>query len=153
MSWIKIRTNLATDPSVAAIGMKTGKRSQEVVYALYALASWFQENGEYGKIKATPEVLNSVVGFAIFDALTHVGFVRFYQGTIVLCKFTSVSIQRKGIGTKLRAEVLASGCCANCGGGGPFEVDHIIPIYRGGSCERSNLQALCVTCNRKKGAK
>lgn len=33
----------------------------------------------------------------------------------------------------------------------PFVVDHIVPIYAGGpEFEESNLQALCITCNKKK---
>jgi 5-methylcytosine-specific restriction endonuclease McrA len=32
-------------------------------------------------------------------------------------------------------------------------VDHIVPIVRGGSNHRSNLQILCAPCNRSKGSK
>lgn len=34
-----------------------------------------------------------------------------------------------------------------------LEIDHIIPIARGGLTEESNLQTLCWKCNRSKGAK
>ena len=30
------------------------------------------------------------------------------------------------------------------------DVDHIIPLHLGGSCDVSNLQILCVPCHRKK---
>lgn len=42
--------------------------------------------------------------------------------------------------------------CKACGGKPPLEVDHIMPVSAGGSGDMSNLQALCVPCNRKKGA-
>jgi 5-methylcytosine-specific restriction endonuclease McrA len=32
-------------------------------------------------------------------------------------------------------------------------IDHIIPLYKGGGSETSNLQALCWECNLKKGTK
>lgn len=47
--------------------------------------------------------------------------------------------------------------CAECGVSvrdkGSAEVDHIMPLALGGSNWPSNLQILCVKCNRKKGAK
>lgn len=46
--------------------------------------------------------------------------------------------------------------CVACGGclrKMKFEIDHIVPIARGGTNEESNLQALCVGCNRAKSSK
>lgn len=36
---------------------------------------------------------------------------------------------------------------------GKIEIDHIIPVAKGGNADLSNLQTLCKKCNRSKGAK
>ena len=49
--------------------------------------------------------------------------------------------------------------CCNCGNGTEIEpnllleIDHIIPISKGGKTKVNNLQTLCWKCNRSKGAK
>ncbi|MCY7320450.1 MAG: HNH endonuclease [Phormidesmis sp. CAN_BIN36] len=35
----------------------------------------------------------------------------------------------------------------------PFEVEHIIPIYRGGDSSESNLALACRSCNLRKGTR
>ncbi len=32
-----------------------------------------------------------------------------------------------------------------------FEIDHIVPVVRGGSNDKSNLQVICAPCNQRKG--
>lgn len=45
------------------------------------------------------------------------------------------------------------GCCAYCGGGGPLERDHVVPICRGGKNTIGNLLPACRSCNAKKHMK
>ena len=53
---------------------------------------------------------------------------------------------------KVRAEVLARDRrCYYCGGAAT-EVDHVIPVAKGGTDDRSNLVPACGPCNRAKGA-
>jgi tetratricopeptide (TPR) repeat protein len=44
------------------------------------------------------------------------------------------------------------GRCVQCGSQENLEFDHIIPVARGGASTERNLQLLCETCNRRKGA-
>ena len=44
------------------------------------------------------------------------------------------------------------GRCAECGSKENLEYDHIIPASEGGSSTERNLQLLCESCNRAKGA-
>src|SRR5690606_6721021 len=58
----------------------------------------------------------------------------------------------KGDWLKLRAQVLREEpFCRQCGRPATT-VDHIIPKSQGGTDDRSNLQALCDTCRRRKDA-
>lgn len=47
--------------------------------------------------------------------------------------------------------------CQNCGKYMPdrvgLQIDHIVPVARGGKTVESNLQVLCSRCNGSKGAK
>jgi 5-methylcytosine-specific restriction endonuclease McrA len=60
---------------------------------------------------------------------------------------------RRPLPSGLRLSVLDGvDSCVYCGGPGPFEVDHIVPVSRGGSDDMANLAAACRPCNRSKGS-
>ena len=43
------------------------------------------------------------------------------------------------------------GRCVKCGSRENLEIDHVVPLARGGSNRLENLQLLCRDCNRRKG--
>jgi len=47
----------------------------------------------------------------------------------------------------------AGGRCVYCGREAPLEIEHILPVARGGTNAMSNLAAACRSCNSSKGAK
>ncbi len=55
----------------------------------------------------------------------------------------------------LRAAVLVrdGGRCRRCRRATNLEIDHIVPVSKGGKTEESNLQVLCRRCNRTKWKK
>ena len=72
-----------------------------------------------------------------------------------------IKMQRKKMTAALRKQVLERDdyTCCNCGlsiyeePNLLLEVDHIIPVSRGGKTELDNLQTLCWKCNRQKSSK
>lgn len=86
-------------------------------------------------------------------------FIRYLSDLI---KFkNSAEGQRALMTTKLREEIKQRDnyTCQNCGlsiydeKNLLLEIDHIIPLSKGGITSHDNLQTLCWKCNRKKGTK
>ncbi len=61
---------------------------------------------------------------------------------------------REGIPTEVRRQVWRrdGGKCVKCGSRRNLEYDHIIPVSMGGSNTARNIELLCESCNRSKGA-
>lgn len=86
-------------------------------------------------------------------------FVKYLVDNIKFKK--SVAGQRALMTSELRKKILQRDnfTCKNCGASiheEPnllLEIDHIIPVSKGGLTSEDNLQTLCWKCNRKKGAK
>ena len=65
------------------------------------------------------------------------------------------SMRENGIFYVSRSEIeaLYNSPCFNCGSLNRIEIEHIIPISRGGTHSIGNLMALCKSCNASKGNK
>lgn len=64
-------------------------------------------------------------------------------------------VVRRSIPFLTRAKVLARDgfTCVACASVIELQIDHKIPLAKGGTDDESNLQTLCGRCNRKKGAR
>lgn len=65
---------------------------------------------------------------------------------------------RKGLGLSLRYEIMRRDGfqCVLCGASGAdanIEIDHILPVSKGGGNDKENLRTLCFKCNRGKSNK
>lgn len=95
----------------------------------------------------------------VFDINNLNRFVTYLSETIKFKK--SAAGQRALMTSKLRREILERDgyVCKKCGASQQnepnllLEVDHIIPISKGGITSPDNLQTLCWRCNRSKGNK
>jgi hypothetical protein len=88
------------------------------------------------------------------------GVEKKFSGAELAKKYADrLTPRRAKIPPKVRFDVLASAgyrcqaCGASASDGAELHVDHIIPRALGGTDVRSNLQALCRTCNLGKGAR
>jgi hypothetical protein len=152
--WMKVRVGLRRDLTVFRLARVAGVSPDEMVAVLHELAGWFATQGEYGKMKYPASIIDSFCGFDGFAAeLQAVGWLKDHNGTLCLRGFCQVSATRKSLGAKIRSQILDGAVCACCGTTSELVIDHIIPIVRGGSCDTSNLQALCRPCNARKGRK
>ena len=86
------------------------------------------------------------------DLSAFADFVAFAQ--IEQPNYEDRSAKRR-IPDPMRAEVLLrdGARCRRCQTAVNLEVDHIIPVSKGGKTEESNLQTLCRRCNRRKWKK
>lgn len=86
------------------------------------------------------------------------------KAKIKVAKHARRAAAQNAEGSHTRSDILnlfdlQRGRCASCAsclkvrGALKYHVDHVIPLSRGGSNDKSNLQLLCPTCNLKKGSK
>ena len=95
----------------------------------------------------------------VFNVPTLEKFVRYIADTIA--KENSISIQRQLMTRNLREQIKSRDGyrCVQCGISVKeephllLEIDHIIPVSKGGKTIPENLQTLCWRCNRQKGDK
>lgn len=92
------------------------------------------------------DVLKSIDSSKVIDGR------RFYSGEV----WDSIKrVERAKVSKELRQEIFERDgyTCVNCGSTEKesLEIDHIMPISKGGKTEPSNLQTLCRNCNIRKG--
>lgn len=108
----------------------SNKSQRKVIDKLIEIGWWIDEGDEY--------LIPETQYFKYSNCLSH-------SAELTRRLFAS---KRNGAWNKLSENGVY---CAKCGSTVEIEIDHIIPIMRGGDNDLSNLQFLCRTCNSKKG--
>ena len=61
--------------------------------------------------------------------------------------------QNRYINKKIKRELFKNAVCSYCKTENDLQIDHVIPVSKGGQNNKSNYQILCGKCNRKKSNK
>lgn len=156
-----IITNLfavrATDPKdMLAHQNPTGRENDKWIVQAYAestmtIAAW----GAHGKhLQRSRRVRQDVLGGMPLKCLKYTGgepwhplYLPYSLEPIDLPEW---SHRKKHIPIAVRREIEGRPC-ANCGKTYDIQVDHIVPVSKGGTDDPSNLQPLCKFCNVVKG--
>lgn len=106
----------------------------------------FDEKKESFDLNEIIDVLKSIDSSKLIDGR------RFYSREV----WKSIErVERAKVSKELRQEIFERDgyTCVNCGSTEKesLEIDHIMPISKGGKTEPSNLQTLCRNCNIRKG--
>lgn len=91
--------------------------------------------------------------------LLEIGFGQCWYAILSVRKgrlWVKSAIARPAIPAGVRRAVFARDgrCCVYCGClSGPFDLDHVIPLSRGGGNSADNISVACASCNRSKSDK
>lgn len=152
--WVKIRSRLEEEFDFCQMCWYLDINPHHAMYLLMKVAGWFHLAGKYGVVECDLEIIDTYVEMEGFcECLIQLEWMKVHDRKITLHYFTNVSATRKGLGAKIRKQVLEGAVCAACGSGDDLQIDHIISVSKGGSDDLSNLQPLCRSCNSAKGTK
>lgn len=71
----------------------------------------------------------------------------------ILRNFKRRCLIKEGNLTKDDIKEILSSPCLKCGSVGKTTIDHIVPLSKGGTNNKDNVQPLCLKCNDSKGIK
>ena len=179
MSWLESHQELRDHPKTARLRRRLGVSLPTAIGHLHLLWWWVYDYAPRGDLRrfsdqdladaATwteePEAFVSALiesGFMTEDRRLVVAFgpdtiLRGHGHRHALGEPTrSRSLVRRAwesMARRVKPVILARDghACVICGAEYLLEVDHIVPIARGGTNAPQNLRTLCKTCNRRKG--
>lgn len=161
MPWVRLDDGYLTNPKVLQAG-RDGRDVHQacIFYCARELTDGFVPAGALPLIAVMAGVpdLQDAIGRCVAADLLLPAPAGFWVGAESLWSIISDQDYFDALRAEARrrfgAEVFARGGfqCRICGSHDDLTLDHIVPLSRGGRNEPSNLQALCRSCNSRKGA-
>ena len=145
--WIKIHQVILEDYEFGRLPDSTKWHAVGLVLLASRLDNKIPADAEWiaGKISSSETV--------DLEALIEMGFLAEWvgeEGALTQCQWSSRHVSDK---LRIRIKSRDGNKCTHCGSKRNIEIDHIVPISKGGTGDEDNLQCLCRTCNRKKRTK
>jgi hypothetical protein len=144
--WIKLYDSILDDEEFVAL---------QPIARLVLIGIWQLYGRRNGRLSARPKYIRDMLSLPRspaqqIDQLVKAGFIDVVSSEPQEGLFTEWA--SRYVPDALRAEIFheANNICQGCFKEAAQEIDHIVPISKGGTGEKSNLQALCRHCNRSK---
>lgn len=162
MATIKSHSELIQHPDARRLARSLGINVPTAIGHLHLLWHWcldYAIDGNLGKFEAID----------IAEAMMFTGDPKHLINELMRCHFLdanwcipnwqsiiTVPEQRRewnALRCTVKVEIITrdGGHCQHCGTTEDLTIDHIIPIFKGGTNDPANLQTLCRSCNSKKG--
>jgi HNH endonuclease len=149
--WIKLHRDLLSSPQ----WVMGNDNQHALMIAMMLLAARFDN-----LVPADPTYIQRVAYLDVpadIDWLVGCGFCEpaeqmLRDGTLCVAEATQNKWPSRYVSEKLRLQVLErdGNKCVKCGKTTDLEIDHVVPVSKGGESKLENLQTLCRPCNRRK---
>lgn len=163
-SWVRLWSDMTTDPKWQTIARKSGK-PRYLVIALFAHLM-LEANAAEDRGSVDAVVVEDVASALDCDEADVMAIMDAMQGRVIVDgrlagweRFRApANLYRQSAEvwmiTRQRIFGRDDYTCQYCGARGvPLECDHVVPIAQGGSNSDENLVTACRSCNRAKGAR
>lgn len=142
--WIKLYNELLDDYAFASMPDE---------HKCHLMLIWLLASRMDNKVPLDPVWVGNRIGASApvnLDALNEAGFLVMWDESAPVGK--REEWPTRYIPDKVRAQVFARDLnrCVKCGSTEKLEIDHIVPVSKGGHGVLENLQLLCCRCNRRK---
>lgn len=154
--WFRSWHGAPTDPKWRTVARRAAVPTHVAIAVAWALMDHASQHGDRGSVEGFDcEVIGDFIDAdpdqvrAVLAAMTDKNVLE--DGRFRAWEKRQVST-REPIPQWLRRDIFAIfDACVYCAStDGPFEIDHVVPVSRGGSSDAGNLVLACRPCNRSK---